>query len=114
MEHPQDNHLYKYCAYNTNSLSILINKIIWVAKPESFNDPFDCNIRFKSEINTKAFRKYLDRTGRNTGKEQKKEQKGTKGTKEGTKEEQKGGTKGRNKRRRGTKEEQKQKGSHLD
>src|SRR3990167_8632460 len=75
MEHPQDNHLYKYCAYNTNSLSILINKIIWVAKPESFNDPFDCNIRFKSEINTKAFRKYLDRTGRNTGKEQKKEQK---------------------------------------
>ena len=109
MEYPQDNHLYKYCAYNTNSLSILINKIIWVAKPESFNDPFDCNIRFKSEINTKAFRKYLDRTGRNTGKEQKKEQKENKreqkeqkkeqkeqkrNKREEQKGEQKGGTKG--------------------
>ena len=67
MEYPQVNHLYKYCAYNTNSLSILINKRIWVAKPESFNDPFDCNIKFKSEINSKAFSKYLNRTGRTTG-----------------------------------------------
>lgn len=38
-----------------------------MAKPESFNDPFDCNIRFKPEIDSEAFRKYLDRTGRATG-----------------------------------------------
>jgi len=67
MEYPQVNHLYKYCAYNTNSLSILINKKIWVAKPDSFNDPFDCKIRFKPEMNPEAFRKYLDRTGRTSG-----------------------------------------------
>ena len=67
MEYPQVNHLYKYCAYNTNSLSILINKKIWIPKPDSFNDPFDCKIRFKSEMNSEAFRKYLDRTGRTSG-----------------------------------------------
>lgn len=67
MKYPKVNHLYKYCPYNTNSLSILINKKIWVSKPYSFNDPFDCNIKFKSEINSEAFRKYLDRKGRKTG-----------------------------------------------
>jgi len=62
MEYPQVTHLYKYRGYNTNSLSILINKKIWLATPESFNDPFDCNINFKSEINPEAFSKYLDQT----------------------------------------------------
>lgn len=68
MEYPEVNHLYKYCTYNTNSLSILINKKIWVTKPESLNDPFDCKIKFFiPEINSEAFSKYLDRTGRSTG-----------------------------------------------
>jgi len=67
MEYPQVNHLYKYCAYNTNSLSILINKKIWASKPESLNDPFDCKIRFIPETNSEAFSKYLNRTGRSTG-----------------------------------------------
>jgi len=67
MEYPQGNHLYKYRVYNTKSLSILINKKIWLATPESFNDPFDCNIKFKSQINSEAFNKYLKQTGRTTG-----------------------------------------------
>jgi len=67
MEYPQVNHLYKYCAYNTNSLSILINKTIWVAKPESLNDSFDCDIDFTPKINPEAVTKYLKRTGRSTG-----------------------------------------------
>jgi len=67
MEYPQVNYLYKYCAYNTNSLSILINKKIWIAKPESFNDPFDCNINFKTDINSESFRKYRNRTGKTAG-----------------------------------------------
>ncbi len=71
MEYPAVNQLYKYCAYNRNSLSILINKKIWVAKPETLNDPFDCKIKFKPEINSEAFRKYLIRTGRSTGNRQK-------------------------------------------
>ena len=70
MEYPQINHLYKYCAYNTNSLAILINKKIWAAKPESFNDPFDCDIKFIPDINSEAFNKYLNRTGRSTGNRQ--------------------------------------------
>ncbi len=67
MEYPKVTHLYKYREYNTNSLSILINKKIWLATPDSFNDPFDCNIKFKSEINSEAFRKYLKQTDRATG-----------------------------------------------
>lgn len=68
MEYPQVKHLYKYCAYNTNSLAILINKRIWAAKPESFNDPFDCRIKFTPPaINSDAFSNYLKRTGRSTG-----------------------------------------------
>jgi hypothetical protein len=71
MEYPQVKHLYKYCAYNANSIAILINKRIWVAKPESLNDPFDCNIKFTPpEINSDAFSKYLKRTGRSTGNRQ--------------------------------------------
>jgi len=67
MEYPRVKYLYKYRAYNANSLSILINRKIWLARPESFNDPFDCNIKFKSEINSAAFSMYLDRTGRTSG-----------------------------------------------
>ena len=71
MKYPQVNHLYKYCAYNTNSLAILINNKIWAAKPESLNDPFDCKIKFTPpEINSDAFSKYLKRTGRSTGNRQ--------------------------------------------
>ena len=71
MEYPQVKHLYKYCAYNANSLAILINKRIWVAKPESLNDPFDCKIKFTPpEITSDAFGNYLKRTGRSTGNRQ--------------------------------------------
>ena len=69
MEYPQVNHLYKYCAYSTNSLSILINKQIWFAKPESLNDPFDCKIDFMPEIKAEGVDKYLKRTDKSTGKQ---------------------------------------------
>lgn len=36
--------LYKYRAFNAYSLSSLANQSIWLAKPKSFNDPFDCAI----------------------------------------------------------------------
>lgn len=71
MEYPRVKHLYKYCAYNANSLSILINRKIWLARPESFNDPFDCNIKFKSEIKSEALSMYLNRTGGATGNRRK-------------------------------------------
>jgi len=62
MEYPQIKHLYKYCTYNANSLSILINKRIWIAKPDSLNDPLDCKIKFALPgINSDAFSRYLNR-----------------------------------------------------
>ena len=52
MIHPEVTTLYKYRAFNEQSLSILINKKIWCASPESFNDPFDCGaeISYKKEV----------------------------------------------------------------
>ena len=71
MEYPKVKHLYKYCAYNPNSLAILINKMIWAAKPEALNDPFDCKIKFTPpEINSGVFSKYLKQKGRSTGNRQ--------------------------------------------
>jgi hypothetical protein len=54
MKYPKVKHLYKYYAYNEHSLSVLINKKIWVAKPGSFNDPFDSDINFEDGIEDKT------------------------------------------------------------
>lgn len=35
-------YLYKYQELSAYSLAALINSSIWLAKPETFNDPFDC------------------------------------------------------------------------
>jgi hypothetical protein len=58
MRYSKVRHLYKYCAYNVNSLFILINRKIWFSNPESFNDPFDCKYKFKDEIDRVEFEKY--------------------------------------------------------
>ncbi|MDQ7838393.1 MAG: DUF2971 domain-containing protein [Thermodesulfobacteriota bacterium] len=36
--------LYKYQSLSAHSLAALTNNTIWLAKPKSFNDPFDCAI----------------------------------------------------------------------
>lgn len=59
MKFPEVTHLYKYCSYNSNSLSILINEKIWAATPVSFNDPLDCNLKFNPDISTDCFNKYI-------------------------------------------------------
>jgi hypothetical protein len=71
MEYPQVNHLYKYCAYTPKSLCILQSKKIWVPKPESLNDPFDCNINFTPKIKPGAVGKLLNHKGGSTGNPQK-------------------------------------------
>jgi hypothetical protein len=58
MRYPNVRYLYKYCAYNLNSLFILINRKIWFSDPESFNDPFDCKYKFKKEVDRIEFEKY--------------------------------------------------------
>lgn len=59
MEYPKVQKLYKYRAYNVNSLSMLINKKIWVSKPGAFNDPFDCKLVFNENYSKKEFSELL-------------------------------------------------------
>lgn len=59
MEHPEIRHLYKYYAYNENSPAALINRRVWFPKPESFNDPFDCDIDFEHRIRLEHLKMYL-------------------------------------------------------
>jgi len=44
--------LYKFCTFEANSLSILINQEVWFSKPADFNDPFDgdFNVSDKSTL----------------------------------------------------------------
>lgn len=59
MNRPDLKHLYKYRAFNERSLSILINKEIWVASPESFNDPFDCTIDIDKQISKEDYSEFM-------------------------------------------------------
>jgi len=64
MEHPKITRLYKYYSYNSNSLSVLINKRVWLSKPASLNDPFDLGIDFVHFISSIDFR-YMIETCKN-------------------------------------------------
>ncbi len=55
MEYPKITRLYKYYPYNSNSLSVLIDKRGWFSKPASLNDPFDLGIDFVNYINSIDF-----------------------------------------------------------
>jgi len=44
MEYPEVAKLYKYRSVNEYSLAALKNYEVWIATPESFNDPFDCQL----------------------------------------------------------------------
>jgi hypothetical protein len=61
MKFPEITNLYKYYVYNVNSLSVLINRRVWFPKPDSFNDPFDCNIPFDNHINLRELENFLPR-----------------------------------------------------
>ena len=60
MEYPKISHLYKYYSYNSNSLSVLINKQAWFSKPASLNDPFDLGIDFDNYISSYDFRYIIE------------------------------------------------------
>lgn len=44
MSYPHVTELYMYKSPNDNTLNILRNRCLWAAKPEHFNDPFDCDL----------------------------------------------------------------------
>jgi len=78
--------LYKYLPFSANSISILINKKIWYALPNSINDPFDCQMveysidadaiekkriteydrAYEEKVNSDKFEKKLHKLFRNT------------------------------------------------
>lgn len=35
-------YLFKYCSFNKNTITNLVNNTLWFSEPRSFNDPFDC------------------------------------------------------------------------
>ncbi|PKN33198.1 MAG: hypothetical protein CVU61_14370 [Deltaproteobacteria bacterium HGW-Deltaproteobacteria-19] len=63
MKYPEITHLYKYRAFNIHSLSILINRKVWFANPNSFNDPFDCKIPYSHKLTPNEAVEYARRIG---------------------------------------------------
>ena len=61
MKYPEITCLYKFYPCNENSLSVLINRTVWFAKSDSFNDPFDCKIPFNNYINLQELENFLPR-----------------------------------------------------
>jgi len=55
--------LYKYMALNDNTKSSLSKMQFWFAKPETFNDPFDCSLSFDNRLSTSDYKKYLKKLG---------------------------------------------------
>jgi hypothetical protein len=39
--------IFKYRTYNATSLELLVNRELWFAQPDSFNDPFDCSMDYE-------------------------------------------------------------------
>jgi hypothetical protein len=39
--------IFKYRTYNATSLELLVNRELWLAQPDSFNDPFDCSMDYE-------------------------------------------------------------------
>jgi hypothetical protein len=37
--------LYKYYTFNDNNKNNLLKSVVWLSKPENFNDPYDCALR---------------------------------------------------------------------
>ena len=48
--------LFKYQTLSAYSLASLVNNTVWLAKPSTFNDPFDCGVT----LDRKKFRESLD------------------------------------------------------
>ncbi|MBL7104692.1 MAG: DUF2971 domain-containing protein [Bacteroidales bacterium] len=50
---PKADKLYKYYPLSTYSLDSLLRHYFFLSKPETFNDPFDCNINLLEEVEGK-------------------------------------------------------------
>lgn len=65
MIHPKVKKLYIYKPPNCRTKDILREELLWAAKPESFNDPFDCDLEIEKPYMTpKAVLKEMRKRGR--------------------------------------------------
>lgn len=48
--------VYKYRAFNSNTLSCLVRDVIWFASPQTFNDPFDGWLALPKSDEARAYR----------------------------------------------------------
>jgi DUF2971 family protein len=68
MIHPEITSLFKYRAFNDFALESLEFGKIWLSRPSSFNDPFDCSIDVINNLNdVKNFRELFRRLGKMRG-----------------------------------------------
>jgi len=49
-------YLYKYQRLTAHSLASVINETVWLAKPSTFNDPFDCALTLSSDLFEESMR----------------------------------------------------------
>ena len=54
-------HLYKYCALNQRTISVLVNSVIYFAHADQFNDPFDCRIQLSYGGSDEDWKTFLRR-----------------------------------------------------
>ena len=59
MKCPEVTRLYKFYAYNANSLAVLLDKAVWFSKPGTLNDPFDIDIDFHMPTISPCELKYM-------------------------------------------------------
>jgi hypothetical protein len=46
----QTRHLYKYMAFNANTLALIVNREVYFAGPDRLNDPYDCQVSVTGAI----------------------------------------------------------------
>jgi hypothetical protein len=59
--------LFKYRAFDRNSLQSLIDGKVWLAAPASFNDPFDCRFYIHRERSNEELLAHLNRCAESRG-----------------------------------------------
>jgi hypothetical protein len=59
--------LFKDRAFDRNALQTLIDGKVWLAAPESFNDPFDCRFYINNEYGDEELLEHLNRCAERRG-----------------------------------------------
>lgn len=61
-------HLYKYKPFNEFTLDIIANSKVYFPKPDTFNDPYDCDIKIDDNLSHEDYLKMIEIEGKNKGR----------------------------------------------